>query len=106
MAPSVRTIVASDIYAWTRAMGMGFLFSMADGYAEYFLGDVDLDRTWGAFDGDAVVGTLRSFPTPFTVPGPCQVDGGRGPHQRHGVAHPRAGGPAHPDDRRRPPSLG
>ena len=72
-APSVRTIVASDIYAWTRAMGVGFLFSMADGYAEYLLGDIELDRTWGSFDGDAVVGTLRSFPAAFTVPGPLEV---------------------------------
>jgi len=72
-APSVRTIVASDIYGWTRAMGVGFLYGVAEGYAEYFLGDVDLGRTWGAFDGDAVVGTLRSFPTPFTVPGPSEV---------------------------------
>jgi predicted acetyltransferase len=30
---------------------------------------MDLDRTWGAFDGSTVVGTLRSFATPFTVPG-------------------------------------
>jgi len=69
----VRTIDAADIYSWVRCMGMGFLFGVADGYAEYFLGDVDLDRTWGAFDGDTVVGTLRSFPTRFTAPGPTSV---------------------------------
>jgi predicted acetyltransferase len=73
MGLAVRTIDAADIYGWVRCMGMGFLFGVADGYAEYLLGDVDLARTWGAFDGEVVVGTLRSFPTPFTVPGPTQV---------------------------------
>jgi predicted acetyltransferase len=71
--PRVRTIDTSDIDAWTACMGVGFLFTVADGYGEYFLGDVDLHRTWGAFDGDRVVGTLRSFATDFTVPGPEAV---------------------------------
>ena len=35
---------------------------------QYRLGDMDLSRTWGAFDGKKVVGTLRSFPTPLTMP--------------------------------------
>ena len=55
-------------------MGVGFLFTVPEGYGEYFLGDVDLARTWGAFDGERVVGTLRSFATPFTVPGPTEVE--------------------------------
>jgi len=54
-------------------MGVGFLHPVADGYAEYFLPDVDLERTWGAFKSDRVVGTLRSFSTAFTVPGPAEV---------------------------------
>ena len=70
---TVRTIEASDIQAWARCMGVGFLFTVADGYPEYLLGDLDLERTWGAFDGAHVVGTLRSFATAFTVPGPAQV---------------------------------
>jgi predicted acetyltransferase len=40
---------------------------------EYFLAQVDLARTRGAFDGGAVVGTLRSFATELTVPGPSVV---------------------------------
>src|SRR5579872_808510 len=74
MSLEVRTIDASDIYGWVRCMGMGFLTSFAEGYAEYALGDMDLARTWGGFDGTTVVGTLRSFPTRFTVPGPATVD--------------------------------
>src|SRR5580704_9079930 len=74
MGHRVRTIEASEIDPWSRCMGVGFLYTVPDGYSEYFLGDADLDRTWGAFDGDRVVGTLRSFPTTFTVPGPSGVD--------------------------------
>jgi predicted acetyltransferase len=69
----VRTIDASEIHEWVRCMGVGFLFNVAEGYGDYFLGDVDLGRTWGAFDGARVVGTLRSFATPFTAPGPTEV---------------------------------
>ncbi len=72
--PSVRTIDASEIDDWIRCMATGFLSHPADGEGAYRLGDMDLDRTWGAFDGTAVVGTLRSFATPLTVPGPNEVD--------------------------------
>jgi predicted acetyltransferase len=34
---------------------------------------MDLHRTWGAFDGKTSVGTLRSFATPLTLPGPTEV---------------------------------
>lgn len=73
MPVTVRTIEASEIHDWTRCMGVGFFFPIADGYAEYYLGEVDLSRTWGAFDDGRVVGTLRSFATPFTAPGPAEV---------------------------------
>src|ERR1700730_1288533 len=73
-------------------MGVGVLNPVADGYAQYFLGDVDLDRTWAAFDGPALVGTLRSFATAFTVPGPSQVNvaaltnvTGAPTHRRQGI---------------------
>ena len=73
MGHRVRTIEASEIDPWSRCMGVGFLYTVPDGFGEYFLGDADLERTWGAFDGDRVVGTLRSFATPFTTPGPAEV---------------------------------
>lgn len=66
---SVRTIAASEIDGWIRCMATGFLNHPAEGEGAYRLGDMDLDRTWGAFDGSTVVGTLRSFATAFTVPG-------------------------------------
>src|SRR5580704_5417724 len=74
MGHRVRTIEASEIDPWSRCMGVGFLYTVPDGFGEYFLGDADLERTWGAFDGDRVVGTLRSFATPFTAPGPAEVE--------------------------------
>jgi predicted acetyltransferase len=73
MADTVRTIEPAEVPAWVDAMAVGFLTTMAEGFAEYHRDDLHLDRTWGAFDGDQVVGTLRSFPTEFTVPGPRLV---------------------------------
>jgi predicted acetyltransferase len=73
MAATVRNIETSDIHGWVQCMGVGFLNPSSDEFADYFLVDVDLDRTWGAFDGERVVGTLRSFATAFTVPGPTEV---------------------------------
>jgi len=54
-------------------LGVGFHWDVASGYADYFADTIDLDRTWAAFDGSAVVGTLRSFATALTVPGPRDV---------------------------------
>lgn len=50
-------------------MRVGFLGHAADGEAEHRRPHLDLDRTLGAFDGNRVVGTLRSFTTDMTVPG-------------------------------------
>jgi predicted acetyltransferase len=74
MADRVRTIDASDIDGWVECKNTGFLGHTVEGEAEFHLREIDLDRTWGAFDGDRVVGTLRSFRTPLTVPGPAVVD--------------------------------
>jgi predicted acetyltransferase len=70
---SVRTIEASEVDGWIRCMSTGFLSHPADGEGEFRLGDMDLDRTWAAFDGTTAVGTLRSFASPLTVPGPADV---------------------------------
>jgi len=68
----VRTIDESEIPDWVACMGVGFLRPRAEGFAEYLAGEIDLDRTWGAFDSGQVVGTLRSFTTRLTVPGPAE----------------------------------
>jgi predicted acetyltransferase len=69
----VRTIGAAEIDAWARQRSVGFLGHVAEGTGEFLLGIVDLDRTWAAFDDGAIVGTLRSFATELTVPGPAGV---------------------------------
>jgi predicted acetyltransferase len=70
---AVRTVEESEIDEWVRCMSTGFLSHPAEGDGEYFLAQMVLDRSWGAFDGDQVVGTLRSFLSPLTVPGPASV---------------------------------
>jgi predicted acetyltransferase len=54
-------------------MTLGFHFHVPDEFPEFFLTQIELERTWAAYDGEQVVGTLRSFATPFTVPGPTEV---------------------------------
>ena len=69
MDVAVRTIEPEDVASWVACMAVGFLGEVAEGEPEYRLQGMDLGRTWGAFDGDRVVGTLRSFPTTLTLPG-------------------------------------
>lgn len=70
----VRTIDAVDIDQWVQCMGTGFLKPLPEGFGSYELDLIDLSRTWGAYDRGRVVGTLRSFGTPFTVPGPAELE--------------------------------
>ncbi len=72
MATTVRTIRAEEGEAWLACPSVAFFRPQAPGGAERWFGGVDLERTWGAFEGRQVVGTLRSFATPLTVPGPAQ----------------------------------
>lgn len=73
MSLEVRTIKRDEAAAWLRQRGVGFLHVEPEGTDEHFLTIADLDRSRGAFDGDAIVGTLRSFASEFTVPGPAAV---------------------------------
>ncbi len=54
-------------------MTLGFHHHLPDTFPQYLLGAIDLERTWAAYDGDKIVGTLRSFGTALTVPGPAEV---------------------------------
>src|SRR6516165_9456766 len=71
MSLDVRTITKAEVGAWVDAMRRGFLDGPAPDSteADQRAATVDFDHTWGAFDGDRVVGTLRSFDTAFSVPG-------------------------------------
>lgn len=65
----VRTITDDEVAAWSAGASTGFLNPVGDVDAEARRPDLVLDRTWGAFDGDTVVATLRSFRSQTTVPG-------------------------------------
>jgi predicted acetyltransferase len=67
----VRTIGEADVAAWVSCMKVGFFGQVAEGEPEFRRGGMDLDRSWGAFDGNHVVGTLRSIATALSVPGPA-----------------------------------
>ena len=55
-------------------MTHGFMrASVPEGDLEYRRGRFEADRSWAAFDGTSVVGTLRSFATPLTLPGGATV---------------------------------
>jgi predicted acetyltransferase len=69
MQIDVRTIVDDEVAAWCAGVNTGFLNPAGDVDAEAIRPGLHLDRTWGAFDHDRVAATLRSFPTPITVPG-------------------------------------
>jgi predicted acetyltransferase len=64
---------AEEINGWVSQMALGFHHHFPDEFGEFFVTNIDLDRTWAAYDGDRIVGTLRSFGTALTVPGPADV---------------------------------
>jgi predicted acetyltransferase len=69
----VRTITDDELPAYTAAVSRGFNLVPRDDEVEFFRSRIDPDRTYGVFDGDAIVGTARSFATPLTLPGPCEL---------------------------------
>ncbi|MDT7711327.1 MAG: hypothetical protein QOG46_16 [Pseudonocardiales bacterium] len=69
MEIDVRTVTDGEVAAWSAAVNTGFLSPTGDMDAEAHRPSLVLERTWGAFDGDTVVATLRSFRSQLTVPG-------------------------------------
>ncbi len=68
----VRPVEAEEIEGWQRAKAVTFLDNPEDvtaAWVEWRRQAWDPARAWGAFDGSAVVGTLRTLPRRFTVPG-------------------------------------
>ena len=88
----VRTITADEIPVYLAAVATGFHKHATEGDAAYRRPGIDPSRTYGAFDGDAVIGTARSFATELTVPGGAAINVGAvtnvtvtGTHRRRGV---------------------
>lgn len=65
----VRTITNEEVAAWCAGLSTGFLKPIGDADAEARRPGLFLDRTWGGFEGNTVVATLRSFRSRMTVPG-------------------------------------
>jgi predicted acetyltransferase len=89
----VRTITADEHEAWTDSMISGFLDHTPAGMAAFSRPFQDLSRAWGAFDGDKVVGTARSFASELTVPGGAVIPSAaltnvtvQATHRRQGLA--------------------
>jgi len=74
MPATVRTIRADEMEAWVAAAHTAYFQtdSPVDDAAKR-LPHTDLDRAYAAFDGERIVGTLRSFETEMTVPGDRQL---------------------------------
>jgi predicted acetyltransferase len=70
----VQTVDESELRAWYDAMSSAF-FGTADpqATADFRRPQLDLNRTWAAYDGNRIIATLRSFPTELTVPGGVQL---------------------------------
>src|SRR5215475_5966849 len=69
----VRTITDAEVGAWSAGMATGYLKPADAADVEIRRSGLYLDRTWGAFDRDRVVGTLFSFPAELTVPGGARL---------------------------------
>ncbi len=63
----------SEHAAWMDQLALGFFQHQHEGASDYFLAVNEPGRSRGAFDGTTIVGTLRSFRTELTAPGPAPV---------------------------------
>lgn len=73
-APEIRRITVDEIPGFVDALSTAFLDRPdVDRVAAEVRPHWDLDRTWAAFDGGRVCGTLRSWASEVTVPGGAQL---------------------------------
>lgn len=75
MPITVRTIRPDELPAWFEAFGTAFYIWPFDPnvMSARRREDFDLERVVGAFDGDRVVGTFRTFRAQLTLPGGARV---------------------------------
>lgn len=74
MTYDTRTVREGELIPWLEALTTGFLdrpdiHKIAEQLGPYW----DFNRLWATFEGEAVVGTLRSWATEVTVPGGALV---------------------------------
>jgi predicted acetyltransferase len=93
VAIDVRTVREEELDAFISSMSVAFLEHLStEGAADQLARVWDLNRTWAAFDGAAIVGTFRSWATELTVPGGRRLDAAaiagvtvRPTHRRQGI---------------------
>jgi predicted acetyltransferase len=74
MPIEIRTVREDELTSFVETMSTGFLNRpdvprIADGVKSLW----DLNRVWGAFDGEGIRGTLRTWATEMTVPGGARL---------------------------------
>jgi predicted acetyltransferase len=92
MDVEIRPIAEAEFEAWVQANEIAFgAFPAAEDVARE-RSVAELDRTFGAFDGDEIVGTAASFTLRMRVPGGAEVPtagvtmvGVKPTHRRHGI---------------------
>ena len=75
MPQTIRTIRPEELPAWFEAFGAAFYIWQSDPHltAAARRDTIDIDRVVGAFDGDSIVGTFRTFASQLTLPGGARV---------------------------------
>lgn len=75
MPQTIRTIRPEELPAWFEAFGTAFYIWQYDPnlLAAARRDTIEIDRVVGAFDGNAIVGTFRTFPSELTLPGGARV---------------------------------
>lgn len=73
MTIEVRKVAEDEFNDWCDACSVGFLAPQRRGDGPRRRAWCDIDRCWGAFDGDRVVGTFRGIDLRMTVPGGAAV---------------------------------
>jgi predicted acetyltransferase len=69
MTIEVRKVRVDEFNAWSDTIDVGFHMPQSRGDGVRRQRWYDIDRCWGAFDGETPVGTLRSIALELTVPG-------------------------------------
>ena len=69
MSIDIRTIYEDELDSWTKASAWAFGHHTSDESVRVNRLFTEMDRTFGAFDGDAVVGTTTTRTSEMTVPG-------------------------------------
>ena len=88
---TIRQITADEVTAFRQNISRAFGDDADEAHNDRWLAQVDLDRTYCAYDGDVMVGTAAAFSFEMTIPGGVAPTGGltmvsvRPSHRRRGV---------------------